>query len=142
MTLITEHVGRTINDIENLYKSKTYKKTNNLLFNHLETFNTYIFNIIYSLYCLNSKLNIIHGDLHLNNTTIHQIKKKYLYDIFPKDIKKPEIDRHLLYIIDDEIFIQKNKHKIGTIIDFSRSFIIPEEKEHYLYFKDIKVNEY
>lgn len=138
ITLINEHVGRTINDIENLYKSKTYKKTNTLLFNHLETFNTYIFNIIYSLYCLNSKLNIIHGDLHLNNTTMHQIKKKYLYDIFPKYIKTPEIDRHLLYIIDGDIFIQKNKHKIGTIIDFSRSFIIPEEKEHYLYFKDIQ----
>lgn len=133
---IVEHTGRTINDIENLYKSKTYRETNLLLFDHLETFNTYIFNIIYSLYCLNSKLNIIHGDLHLNNTTIYDLYKKYLYDTFPEEIKQKEKIRHSLYIINDNMFIQRYKHKIGTIIDFSRCFIIPEEKEHYLYFKE------
>ena len=45
------------------------KNIGNLLTDY-ESFKKYIFEIIYSLYCLNIK-GIIHGDLHLNNITFN-----------------------------------------------------------------------
>ena len=55
-------------------------------------FTKYMFQICYNLYCLNSKLYTIHGDLHLNNITLNTILYKKNAKI---DIKNPK----LLYIL-------------------------------------------
>jgi hypothetical protein len=72
--------------------------------------NKYVFEFIYTLYCLNTLCNIIQGDLHLNNCTL------YKYSAEPIDQNS-----HIAYIIDDIIYMLPNTGLYGCIIDFSRS---------------------
>ena len=69
---------------------------------------------------MNKKLNIIHGDLHLNNTTLRHIDIPYLSSM-------DWSNTHTAYAIDKKCYIFNFNNIIGTIIDFSRGFIIPDE---------------
>lgn len=150
---ISEYSGKTIYDYYTKIKDpkKIHKNIGNL-FEDFELFQKYLFEIIYSLYCLNLR-GIIHGDLHLNNVTLnkknlnvkennHVIynlnsrKNEHLLEYINKtsssnEYKNTDNDDNNEIDIDIEIDTNNNfmyvfKH-IGTypcIIDFSRSFIL------------------
>lgn len=153
LCFFSEYSGRTIFYHLNLLLNKKVHPLIGNLFTNFDLLNKYIFDIIYSLYCLNLK-GIIHGDLHLNNITLSLIKtvddnSYVVYDLnnsFNLDIIKyiqnyPNINTESTDIFDTistspsdkEPDIQNNlnecyhfKHKgyFPCIIDYSRSFIL------------------
>lgn len=129
IVILTEYVGRTVDSLKNYGNNEKYIKYIAPLFQDENLFNKYIFDILYSLCCLNLRLNVIHGDLHLNNITILRAYKKYIQNI--KEFEDKEYDSYTLYIIDNDVFYFKNMGIIGTIIDFSRSFIYKENCDKY-----------
>jgi hypothetical protein len=122
VVILSENVGRTVNDIAVYVKSKSYIKSVGNMFEDVTQFTSYMFSIIYTLYCLNSKLNTIQGDLHLNNTTIHHHNVRNMVDG-----KTDNGDSVILYSIGSDIFQLPDNGWTGTIIDYSRSFIIPAD---------------
>jgi len=76
-----------------------------------EVFMSNIFNVIYSLYCLNSKLGVIHNDLHINNVCIDSVF--YYASIF--------------YRVEDIYYMMNPGRNISYIIDFSRSILSYEK---------------
>lgn len=121
--IISEHVGRTVNDIAYILKSEEYKKSIGSMFSSYNRFAKYMFDVTYSLLCMNARLNVIHGDLHLNNVTIQHVYKSYIHD----DPGKAKKGLKSVYTIDDKVFVFNDTGQIGTIIDFSRGFIIPKD---------------
>ncbi len=135
---VNEYIGRTIADSINMtQKSKKYDKM--LCYPFKESgyrhFAKYMFDICYGLFCLNSKLNIIHGDLHLNNATIGKLYQLNESIITHMPYRDENIDKsNILYVIDDNHqYIFPNNGFFGCIIDFSRSIINPI---NYLNFTD------
>jgi hypothetical protein len=128
IVVISEYVGRTVNDIAESLKSDEYKKSIGSMFSKPDEFSKYMFDVTYALLCMNSRLGIIHGDLHLNNTTIHHMFKPYIYGD-SHNIKK---NKYVLYIMEKNVFVFKDMGKVGTVIDFSRGFIVPPEEEREL----------
>lgn len=71
---------------------------------------------------MNTKLDIIHGDLHLNNTTLYYATKSYIIET------KPDYtNMYVSYAIEEDVFLLKYNGFTGTVIDFSESLIIPKE---------------
>jgi len=153
LCVIGEYVGRTIADVPYLMgKSPRYAKVFQNVF-RMPYFSKYMFEIIYALYCMNSKCGIIHGDLHLNNATLTQIithpkeqpdniVKDHTYVLYVLDSKSIDISKHadsftknishdVLY---EGIMDHKNKYQFmflhefmyASIIDFSRGMIHPK----------------
>ena len=122
---IYEYVGDT------LYNNIKY---NNILEDY-EIFNKYMFEIIYNMYCLNLK-GIIHGDLHLNNITIHNKYSniKDSYDLYNLNEKNLEDKRN--------IYKNINNGKSINIIDYDRSIILFElfdnNKSHHINIEKFK----
>lgn len=134
IVVISEYVGRTVNDIAESLKSDEYKKSVGSMFSKPDEFTKYMFDVTYALLCMNSRLGIIHGDLHLNNTTIQHMFKSYIHEN-SHNIKK---NKFVLYIMKKNVFIFKDTGKMGTVIDFSRGFIVPPEEEREL--KELQSN--
>lgn len=115
---LSEYSGKTIYDYFNksIDISMIDKKIGNLYEDH-DIFKKYIFELIYSLYCLNLK-GVIHGDLHLNNITFNKYKKNDLNDKYVLyNIKQNNIDNF------DNSYLFKHYECYPCIIDFSRSYI-------------------
>ena len=96
---ISEYSGKTIYDYYTKIKDpkKIHKNIGNI-FEDFKLFQKYLFEIIYSLYCLNLR-GIIHGDLHLNNVTLNKKNlnvKENNYVIYNLNSRKNE---HLLEYI-------------------------------------------
>ena len=110
LCFLSEYSGKTIYDYYNKI-SLNININNNIgnLLSDYDIFKKYIFEIIYSLYCLNLK-GIIHGDLHLNNITFNIQKYN-------------TINNYILYNINDKNYIFKHYGTFPCIIDFSRSYI-------------------
>jgi hypothetical protein len=108
----SEHVGRTFSDILQNVSHENLDSIGHPIKNH-DTFCKYMFEICYTLLCLNTHLGIIHGDLHLNNATIGE-----LY---------PATKGHIVYRIKEYKYIFENKGIFACIIDFSRSLVNPEK---------------
>ena len=105
LSILIENCGKTIkNDIK-------YNKNNSCILNcSYIIFSKYMFEIIYSIMCLNKKLHVNHGDLHINNIIINE---KNFH-------KKNNVD----YIIDkNNIFSFPFKGGTINIIDFDQSAI-------------------
>jgi hypothetical protein len=118
IVIFTEYVGRTINSIPGSLKSTEYKKDIQPLFSNINAMSKYLFEIVYTLLCLNTKCQVVHGDLHLNNTTVHYMEKPYIYS---SDIV--HTNPYHFYTLDNAMYAFEDKYTIGTIIDFSRSFV-------------------
>lgn len=67
-----EQVGRTLRDIPAVIISRMDIVPSGYvdIFTRMETFCRHIFDAIYSFYCMNVKLLMMHSDAHLNNLTI------------------------------------------------------------------------
>lgn len=115
---LAEYVGRTLRDAPMM--AAVGNKTFTLMFADHTVFVKFLFEFIYGLYCMNTRVGLMHGDLHMNNATIHQM-------VFMIDAAtgKPAVENpHVVYIIsNDEVYLFKHYSTCGMIIDHSRSII-------------------
>jgi len=133
----SEYSGKTIYDYLNKLSDGLIKENIGNIYLDYDKFSKYLFEIIYSLYCLNLK-GIIHGDLHLNNITLSTNNKSkndayIIYDL-NNNINNDVMDYIINYqnienltTIDkylEESYIFKHTGTNPCIIDFSRSFIL------------------
>lgn len=128
LCLITEFLGKTLFDAIFLTKQSSYYK--NLVPSifapeNYVYFRKYMFQLCYGIYCLNAKMQIIHGDLHLNNMTLNSIFYKKHVNV---EIKNPKV----LYIIDknNQFMFDTNFYDL-CIIDFSRAILHPDNYESF-----------
>nr|QQV29374.1 hypothetical protein K-LCC10_0119 [Kaumoebavirus] len=114
MCVVTEYMGVTWNDlpqqhdnalfIENAGDMKTY-----------DVASRYIFEFLYALYCMHTKLHMIHGDLHLNNITFS-----------PRHSNIAKQKCYVTYIFDNTPYVFITKYLYSSIIDFSRSLLFED----------------
>jgi hypothetical protein len=71
----------------------------------IENTGRYVFDIIFALYCMNTKLGKMHGDLHGNNVVMTQRSK---------------CDGYIIYAIGTDEYIFPHTGKYSCVIDFSR----------------------
>lgn len=119
---ISEYTGKTIYDYFNkiIDQKNIISDIGNLYSDH-EIFKKYIFEIIYSLYCLNLK-GVIHGDLHLNNVTLNIQENMEMQDDNSKIFVLYNIDKDNHDNLNSS-YIFKHLGTYPCIIDFSRSYI-------------------
>lgn len=98
--MINEYGGSTFIDMLNRKSTSAHM---------LEFGKRYVFDIIYALYCINTKLKKIHGDFHGNNATIAQWSNVQIID-----------DSFVVYTIDNANYAWPHRGMYGCIIDFSR----------------------
>jgi hypothetical protein len=116
----TEFVGKTFRDIPAFLENADLYKAYIHIFADFEFFRKYIFEIIYGLFCMNTKILTMHGDLHLNNVTMH---------IF-KNFEHPPDPTLITYIVGDgskqskySAYVFPHRGWFATIIDYSRSIL-------------------
>lgn len=119
----TEHTGRTLRDIPVLAHNEKEADLYNGFFGDIETFNKYIFEFMYGLYCVHAKAKLMHGDLHLNNATLYEsISYHYINDK----------NAFVYYIVDDngKPLIHRFRHTgiFSMIIDMSRGVMADRER--------------
>jgi hypothetical protein len=114
-----EYAGRTYRDIPAL--AQNMKHTTQKVYRaaicdyvHLKR---HIFELIYSMWCMNTKLHVMHGDLHINNMTLH-----ISHIMSPKILEKA----HVAYIVEDEVYRFRHDFAYSCIIDFSRAVYADE----------------
>lgn len=121
LCIISEYVGRTFYDALNIsMENPRYNEDIGNIYENYDIWAKYIFELVYTLYCLNSHEGIIHGDLHLNNFTLHPLYFTNFRDL--SKIKNP----HMLYVLDKHhyyAFPSRQYHIV--VIDYSRSIIRP-----------------
>ncbi len=116
----SEYVGRTMRDLPTIVNhtqttpdfNQGYIRT----FTDISTFSRHMFEFIYAFYCMNSKIGIIHGDIHMNNATIFP-----LYTMMAKD--KVIIEASVLYIVGQQCYVFPHTGLFSMIIDFSRAVV-------------------
>lgn len=69
----SEYVGRTLRDIPNIIAQKRHLHGMDLIFTDANFFAKHMFEYVYAFYCMNTRLGIIHGDLHMNNVTVFRL---------------------------------------------------------------------
>lgn len=126
LAFANEYVGRTFADCVTLVGSS---KIFDSMIGHpfkdsgYDYFAKYVFDICYNLYCINSKLGLIHGDFHLNNATIGA-----LYNPGKDFVLNKDKANRVVYVIDDEYqFVFPNNSYFGCLIDFSRAILNPHK---------------
>lgn len=125
LVIITEYVGRTVMDVLSLCKTSKYYDDligNPFTINGFPIFCKYMFDLCYNIYCINYRLGIIHGDLHLNNATIKHTSFKYIRDI--KEVDSPTV-MYVLGPSSSDQYIFPTAGNNLCLIDFSRSIILP-----------------
>jgi hypothetical protein len=131
LAFTSEYLGRTIADTIKIieFNEKYDSYIGNPLSNKgYDYFAKYMFEICYNLYCMNTKLGIIHNDLHLNNAVLGAIYYSSYKD--KMKIKNPSV----LYVVDNEHqYLFPTTGYYTGIIDFSRSII---HYEKYNLFQD------
>lgn len=102
------------------YKTKSISELRNVFANP-DIFKKHIFELLYGLLCIHSRIKIMHGDPHMNNITIKN-------EIFVKPV--PTL-AHTVYIIDTVPYIVPFTGLTSSFIDFSRGLIGDRERiEH------------
>lgn len=112
MVKVVEHIGFTIRDIVNIGGKDPREMIGPLLTSY-KVFGKYIFEIVYTLMCLNTKLGVIQGDLHLNNAVIFSLAKT-------DHIKNETV---IIYQIGDRYYKFPHYGSFGGVIDFSRAIV-------------------
>lgn len=132
--VLSEFVGRTFYDFLLINRpvegSDVYiKETGNPLKNY-HIWAKYIYEIIYDLLCINMHVGVIHGDLHLNNATIHPMFYREYKDV--RDLKRKNIEPYMLYVLkshykseEEVVFGFPSTQYHSCLIDFGRSIVRP-----------------
>jgi hypothetical protein len=115
LCLTMEHTWRTIRDIFPLAANSPIKEILQRFLTDYGIFRGGIFGFLYSFYAANSKVGIIHADMHLNNATLH---------VFPRALQDPE-NSNTVYIVNDngrpKPYAFRFNKVYPTIIDMSRA---------------------
>lgn len=114
----SEYVGRTLRDIPNIIANEQHLDGMDLVFTDYEMFCKHMFEYIYAFYCMNSRLWVMHGDLHMNNVTIFRLYRMKSLE-GEELVKNPKV----LYIIDDCGYMFSHNGLFSMIIDLSRAVI-------------------
>lgn len=143
LCFIMQHVGRTFVDIHTLTRNVPwFAAETGPVYEDVNVFSKYLFEYIYTLYSLNSKLGLMHGDLHLNNCTIYTYS--FLVDRLKDNLPFTITNPHVIYDLSlsdqtdnlKDVYIFKHYGRTGCLIDFSRAFINKKRLE-----KDYKEKE-
>lgn len=121
---VSEYVGRTFADMPMMIAKSRSKIDVGDMFNDEHIFNRYMFDIIYGLYCCNSLIGIMHGDLHLNNCTINPTQQP-LYISANETIPTLNAPPHIYYKIDKYEYLFPHRGAYSCLIDFSRAVLEP-----------------
>ena len=113
MCKIVENIGFTIRDIIRI-GGKDYRGMIGPLLTDPSIFSKYIFELVYTLGCLNSKLGIIQGDLHMNNAVLFPLVRT----------KHDETNSFILYEVNDIYYKFPHYGTYSGIIDFSRAILL------------------
>lgn len=109
----SEFVGRTFRDITTVITRSPYYGQSRIL-SDIDSFSRHIFEYIYALFCMNTRLGLLHGDLHMNNVTLYRM---YASDIMHGADMRP----YILYILRDHLYLFPHYGLYSCIIDFSRA---------------------
>lgn len=120
---LQEHVGITFRDLPLMITSKSNLHFQNYaeILDNYEIFAKLLFDYIYAIYCMHSRVGVIHADLHLNNFTIHSTAR-YPRDANGKRTERYKMSYMLGILSDDETYMFSACDFIGCIIDFSRAY--------------------
>lgn len=128
--IVSTYVGNTLSYL--ITKSLDLKEPS--IINNKNIFKHFLFDIIYTLYILNDKIGIIHGDLHLNNITF---------------FRTVNLVNNFLYIVNGKEYFLNDKKYIFYIIDYGRSFISPsilridfKKNDNIIYIQNKKLLDY
>lgn len=111
MCVTTESVGYTLRDIPNMVHSRELAEGYHLLIFNLDIFKLHMFEFLYALFTMNKKLNIIHGDLHMNNVTLYRVT-------YMEEIKYKQV-----FVIGNKPYVFPYTGVNACIIDFSRAML-------------------
>jgi len=127
LCVTSEYVGRTFYDAINIcLENEEYNEDLGRPYENFDIWAKYIFELIYTLLCLNSRKGVIHGDLHLNNFTIHPMYFTKFRDV--KTLKNP----NMLFILDNHHYFAFPSRQYHTVvIDFSRAIIRPSQLDNF-----------
>ena len=120
--LVFEILGRTIKDAPPMAGNKE-SMYHVEFFTDRKLFSKHAFEFIYAIFCMTSKLKIIHGDLHTNNVTIFS-HREIVDSIMRPSVNSPTV----LYIIDKKIYGFPHYGYYSALIDFSRAIITDDAK--------------
>lgn len=110
-----EYVGISFYDFLDMnLTSRDYSRATGGPFENYNYWAKYIFELTYNLLAMNTRLGLIHGDLHMNNFTVQSI-----------DVDKLD-SGHAAYVIDERVYAFETKQYFTSIIDFSRSIVHPK----------------
>lgn len=114
-----EHTGFPMRDLPLYIAREQYVFAQGLapILSNFTIFKKHVFEIIYSLYCLNSRYQILHGDLHMNNVGIYQ------FEILPAHKEAPDFRRgaQTLYLAGADKYLLPYTGIYSVIFDFSRA---------------------
>lgn len=118
MCKIVENIGFTLRDIVRI-GGKDYRTMIGPLLTDPSIFSKYVFEVVYTLGCLNSKLGVIQGDLHMNNAVIYPMVRS----------NHKETNAVILYEINGLYYKFPHYGAYGGIIDFSRAILLESQVE-------------
>lgn len=121
LCIFTEFMGKTLhNAIQSAMRSDLYNRYIGNILNKSSTMRKFMFEYVYALLCVNHHYGIIHGDLHLNNLSIHATYSSALRDLSTQKT-------FVAYDVLGKIFLLPSTQYYGSLIDFSRCLILPSK---------------
>lgn len=119
LCFISEYLGRTTADIPNYFKNSYVAGVlGKGVFTNPNVLKKHVFEYLYTICCLNKHLNIIHGDLHLNNIVMFVNRTVTNY------AKGFDIENsYCIYKYNDKEYLLPHYNYYSGIIDFSRALI-------------------
>jgi hypothetical protein len=118
LCILSEYVSRTMADQPRLIQIPELVGITRDFLHQPEWYHKYWFEYLYGLYMLNSKLGVIHGDLHLNNITLFCARAVYSIQGNHR-VPNPTI----IYNVHGEIYAFPTTGRTSCIIDFSRCIL-------------------
>lgn len=89
----------------------------------LPIFSRLLFDMFYSLYCLNERVGAMHADLHINNVTIMRLTMRPDFTFANTAYVLPSLGHVTGDNVPTDIYSLRYDGMIGCVIDFSRSII-------------------
>ncbi len=116
LCIFQEHLGNTVASLSvDVFAKPSQKYYNQALYNNYPIFCKFLFEQLYGLHCMNTRLGIVHGDLHLNNVT-HYRNGRPIRTVYDKV-------QLTVFDVDGKFYSFPTYNVVSAIIDFSRSFI-------------------
>lgn len=118
------YAGRTLRDTPKLIAGREITHGSEQIFSSKDVFAKHMFEYMYGIVCMNTKMNTIHSDLHLNNVTMFRLHN-FLH--WPAQTSRGGINYqdnfYVVYALTDRSYIFPHFGVFSTIIDFSRAVL-------------------